>query len=117
MNKNILKTLVLSLVIIFSFSSCVVKAKNYSKSYSDCNIKSKKWELSYEQVNFNLSACNGSPEPLPCLALMGVALPVVSTLISGSIVLVGNTIHWLEYEYKCDEKTINKEKTKLLKEL
>ena len=102
MNKNILKTFIILLMIIFTFSSCVVKSRSYSKYYNDCNVTSKKWELDYD-FYIDSSVCRGSIEPLSCLAVLGVAVPVFSTVVSGSIVLIGNSVHWLEYQSKCDD--------------
>jgi hypothetical protein len=36
-----------------------------------------------------------------------------SALISGSIVLTGNTVHWLEYQGTCSDGYLNSAKQKL----
>lgn len=43
-----------------------------------------------------------------CEALLIVvaAIPVGSFIVSGSIVLVGNTVHWLEQQGRCDDGVI-----------
>ena len=52
---------------------------------------------------------------LSCLVVMGVIAPAGSLIISGSIVLVNNSLHWLEYQGKCDKKTLD-EKAEQVKE-
>jgi hypothetical protein len=39
------------------------------------------------------------------------AIPVGTAIVSGSIVVVGNTIHWLEYQGRCDESFVSQVKT------
>lgn len=43
-----------------------------------------------------------------CLAVFAamVTLPVGSLLVSGSLVLVGNSIHWIEAQGRCDDGVV-----------
>ena len=51
-------------------------------------------------------------------ALAGVvAITAGSAVISGSIVLTGNTIHWLEYQGTCSDGYLNKAKQLFLASL
>lgn len=40
-----------------------------------------------------------------CL-LVAIAPVTISTIVSGSIMIVGNTVHWIEKEGTCDEGII-----------
>jgi hypothetical protein len=54
-------------------------------------------------VNQKYSVCDGGDkkdELLICLVASGVVASA-SLIVSGSIVLIGNTIHWLEYKASC----------------
>jgi hypothetical protein len=54
-----------------------------------------------------------------CLLGMAIVVPAGSFLVSGSLVMIGNTMHWLEYQGTCDNgfilKSYEKFKTKLEK--
>ncbi len=43
---------------------------------------------------------------LSCLVLAGIIIPAGSLVISGSIVLINNSLHWLEYQGSCDKAQI-----------
>lgn len=76
--------------------------------YGDCTTYTRKWELTYKQyVDFEV--CYGSPsiESGICLSLIGVVVPAGSFIVSGSVVLVGNTLNWLEYKGRCQDEVID----------
>ena len=51
--------------------------------------------------------CQGSAEAVTaCLIAFGVVIPAGSLVVSGSVVLVGNTLRWVEYHGSCDEGAI-----------
>jgi hypothetical protein len=60
-------------------------------------------ELDYAQMNVLDCGANNKDAAAICLAAMGVIIPVGSFVASGSIVLIGNTVHWLEYHGTCDD--------------
>lgn len=66
-----------------------------------CRMSTKKLTLSAETIAVN--ACNGGAEESACLMLFGVIIPVGSLLVSGSVVLAGNILHWLEYQGSCEK--------------
>ena len=52
------------------------------------------------------------------IVLAGVAaISAGSAIVSGSIVLTGNTIHWLEYQGTCSDGYLNKVKQAFLDSL
>lgn len=43
---------------------------------------------------------------LGCLLIAGIVVPAGSFVLSGSIVLVNNSLHWLEYQGTCDKREV-----------
>lgn len=72
-----------------------------------CQTYTKKWKLTQKQyVDFD--NCYGSPAEIGvCLGLVGIVVPAGSFILSGSVVLVGNTLHWLEYKGRCKDDGID----------
>lgn len=90
--------------IVFLITSCVwVPKKSENQPYAnDCKMVTKKYSLTPE-VKKKYSACNVeefAKEGPICLVLAGVVASA-SAVVSGSLVLVGNTIHWSEYKLSC----------------
>jgi len=46
--------------------------------------------------------CGNTAESGACFLAVAVGVPAVSFVVSGSAVLVGNTLHWLEYQGTCE---------------
>lgn len=71
-----------------------------------CTLFTPKWQLSNQQIQ-DFQVCDArymdDEEFATCLVALGVVLPVTSAIVSGSFVLFGNTLNWLEYQGKCDE--------------
>lgn len=81
-------------------AACIVTPKTIDDvQHRDCRLVTRKWELETSVVG--AGACINEA----CVAAL-LALPVVSGAISGSIVLVGNTLHWLEAQGRCSETDI-----------
>jgi hypothetical protein len=67
-----------------------------------CNMATRSLDLEYDVMI--ATGCGGSnEEAAACLAIMGIVIPIGTLVASGSIVLVGNTLHWLEYHGTCDD--------------
>ena len=72
----------------------------------DCQLWSREWNLNLSDSD--LSLLEGpitclEPECLLIVALSLVAIPITSFIVSGSLVVVGNTVHWLEEQGSCDD--------------
>ena len=71
------------------------------------------------KISKKYSLCRGKEfrdDPLVCMMLNGV-IASATIIVSGSIVVIGNTIHWLEYKSGCTpkhNKQINKDKKQLV---
>ena len=81
-------------------TGCIVYPKQVSVYDRDCGVRSHKLTLEAEYL---LGDCPNSTaaEAEACLAII-VGSAAISTVISGSIVVVGNTIYWLEKQGRCD---------------
>ena len=89
-----------------SLSSCVFLPGTREKQpySSHCKMVTRKLTLHLD-VREKYSVCNGKEfidDPVGCL-LVNSAVTSASAVISGSVVLVGNTIHWLEYKTSCED--------------
>jgi hypothetical protein len=67
----------------------------------DCDVSSKKLTLSTTELRVGVS-CHGSSEMLAaCMVTYGVIVPVGSLILSGSVVVVGNVLNWIEKQGRC----------------
>lgn len=102
--SKIIAIIALSLFI----SSCVFYPKKIEYYDDHCNIVSRKLVLETEKMNG--TSCSGSnsndPESQICLAYLAgiITLSAASAIVSGSLVVVGNTVYWLEKEGRCIAK-------------
>ncbi|RKZ91879.1 MAG: hypothetical protein DRR19_05970 [Candidatus Parabeggiatoa sp. nov. 1] len=97
------------ILISFILTSCAITPK-MATDIDDkrCNLITKKLELEMsEPLSLNCSL----NEIVLCLGI-GALFTATTGIISGSIVLVGNTIHWLEKPGKCNDSFINTYVTK-----
>lgn len=84
-------------------TSCVFVAHESwdQKRLDGCKVSSKKLTLTTTEVRVGVS-CHGSSEVLAaCLLTYGVIVPVGSLIISGSVVVVGNILNWIEVQGSC----------------
>ena len=111
LGKVQLKTQVINrTIILFAtifVASCVAVPKSKIVSHGTCKLNTPKWTLEYQE-NRLLDHCSSTNDEAACLTTLGVVVPVLSTVVSGSIVLVGNTVHWLEYQGNCSREEISK---------
>lgn len=84
-------------------ASCVFVAHPSRNQYrSDgCYVSSKKLTLSTTELQVGVS-CHGSSEMLTaCLVTYGVIVPVGTLIVSGSVVVIGNILNWIETQGSC----------------
>ena len=96
--KNALLALTASLLA----AGCVSTAREIEYYDADCEIQSRKMVLDVQRLG-NLN-CTQSRECLATTLVIGAG----STLIAGSIVIVGNTVYWLERVGKCAARPFNR---------
>jgi hypothetical protein len=93
------------ILMLLALTSCALflpeKAKD--QPYSEgCELLTKKLVLSSEP-RFSGNGGNGGSCDLDCLRLL-LIIPAGSLIVSGSIVIANNTLHWVEYESRCKHK-------------
>ena len=102
------KKQIFSGVVSLFLSSCIVVPTTAEKQqyYDRCKMATKKLKLE-PKIRKKYAPCDSkeflSSDILGCLLVTGVVTSA-SFVISGSIVLVGNTIHWMEYKAGCKPK-------------
>jgi hypothetical protein len=86
----------------------IPKTKPEDLVYGDCTTYTRKWELTHKQyVDFEVCYGSSPIESGICLSLIGVVVPAGSFIVSGSVVIVGNTLNWLEYKGRCGDEAID----------
>jgi len=125
-NRNTLRTLSrpllisggklgLAVVLALSLTSCVyVPVVDEPDASASCKTYTKTMSLNTiemsEKINIGAGGDCGRND-CAALALAGVIVVTAgSAIISGSIVLTGNTIHWLEYQGTCSDGYLSKAK-------
>ena len=104
--------------IIFFVVSCafVPKISDEQKYSENCKMLTKNLTLSLTEIKG--SKCSDDDDIEACLVLFGVVIPASSFIVSGSIVIAGKTLHWLEYQGTCEDsillKNINRLKNNIL---
>jgi hypothetical protein len=81
--------------------SCIALPRTVQDYDPHCQIKFKQMRLDVETYQLgDLLRCNGNKACLPVLAVVS-GVSAASMVISGSIVVVGNTVYWLEKRGRC----------------
>ena len=105
MEGRVLKNL-LFVVLLVAVSGCVYKPHKIAFYDEDCDVVSRKYVLTKEELHLLMQ--NDECQDAECITLLlGRSLGIVfagpiSAVISGSFVVVGNTLYWLEKQMKCD---------------
>ncbi|MBI4809505.1 MAG: hypothetical protein HY799_11240 [Nitrosomonadales bacterium] len=85
-----------------ALSACVVVPVEDEIAASSCDTYTKSMSLKPVEVNLGRTNCHDEA----CLAVI-LAVSAGSLIVSGSIVLTNNTIHWLEYQGSCSDSYLN----------
>lgn len=87
--------------VAFFASGCVFYPRTIEYYDAQCEIRYRKLVLESEAMKESCSVPSSSdPEGRSCLAFV-VAMSAGSAIVSRSIVVVGNTVYWLERKGKC----------------
>ncbi len=92
--------LICSLLITLFISGCVVYPKEVRTYDPKCNIETRRLELRTEGVNVYCSGSSGRDAGACAVAL--IAVGAATAIVSGSIVVVGNFVYWLEELGTCN---------------
>mgnify|MGYP000467262577 CR=1 FL=1 len=92
--------LVLFISLFVTSCAFIPTTANQQPYYEKCDMITKKLTLgASQQVAFN--DCGGVNDDIEeCILAAGILVPI-SFIVSGSIVLLGNTLHWSEYKLSC----------------
>lgn len=89
-------------------SGCVYYPKKIEYYDAECDIKFKMLVLETDEMKDTcLRQKSGDPNGNLCLMAV-IGTTALSAIISGSLVVVGNTVYWLEKEAMCIAKTMPK---------
>jgi hypothetical protein len=96
---------------IMSLSGCAFFPEQIADEATQnaCRISAPEWKLTFAEIN-NVNVCQSSGKDAAyCLLTIGLIVPAGSFVVSGSIVVVGNTLHWLEYQGRCKDSFLNQQ--------
>lgn len=98
---------IVCITIILLLQACVSYPKQVpSKDYKRCELVSKEYRLEMNDVG--LKVLNKVGDPIGALVLTGIVVSI-TTVVSGSVVIVGNTVHFLEKQGSCDDSFLNQQ--------
>jgi hypothetical protein len=111
--RHVLILGVLFLFLTALLQSCIVLPKTVPEDNQECLLVTKSMTLDYhtsqemidETVDEMVQAIASDCHEPECLLVVApfVAISVGSLIVSGSIVVTGNTIHWIEKQGRCRE--------------
>jgi len=101
------------LFIVLLMQSCIVLPKTVPEEDQECLLLTKSMTIDYytspdmidETVDEMVHALASDCQEPECLLVFApiIAISAGSLVVSGSIVVAGNTIHWIEKQGKCDD--------------
>ena len=99
----------------FAIGSCLVLPKTENVSNEKCELVTKSWTLEVHELgkHSNCDAncgefvrgivdCSTSEDCIKMIAVVSVGW----TVVAASVVGVGNTVHWMEKQGRCEESTV-----------
>lgn len=86
-------------------ASCAVYPKNSEIQEYSQNCKMMTRSIDLDVLPLETDSCSGDAA-LACLFTLGVVVPTLTFVASGSVMLIGNTLHWLEYQGRCDKEPL-----------
>jgi len=104
--------IIYGLALVLSACVYVPVVDEQDAASSSCKTYTKSMSLESVQLQGNIAE-NGCINNRDCVvgALAGVIVVTAgSAIISGSIVITGNTLHWLEYQGTCSDGYLSKAK-------
>ena len=90
-----------TLAVLTLCQACIVFPKVDESAEPICDLVTRQLTLDMASANLDNVSC----EEEACAVVL-IAPFVVSSLVSGSVYIVGNTVHWLEEQGRCDESLV-----------
>jgi len=105
-----LKFIALIISSIFLCVSCSVVpvVKSHSPRDIECGMATHEYDLRLVEMGGITASCD-SAECILSLGIFAAAWTGFTAVISGSIVVIGNTVHWLEQQGPCDEERLEQQ--------
>ena len=88
------------LAVVVVLQGCVVVPKTQEYYDADCQIYARRMTLSAEAARIVINPCGGA-ECVAQLVSAGI-VGAATAVVSGSIVIVGNTVYWFEKQGRCN---------------
>lgn len=90
-------------------AGCVVRPVYYQTEYPGCTVKARKVSLQWQPEYLIRLDCRGAQSDQCLVSLLAINGVIISgsLLVSGSIYIVGNSVHWLEYQGRCPQSTLH----------
>ena len=99
--------IIISLLMFSLLQGCVAYPKEtFRRDYERCDLISREYHLSMNRSGLQL--LDGAGDLFQALVLAGIVVSV-TTVVSGSLVVVGNTVHFLEKQGSCDDSFLNQQ--------
>ena len=102
-------------IISFAIGSCLVLPKTENGSNEKCKLVTKSWTLEVHELGKQNNCdvrcgdfvkgvveCSKSEDCIKMIAVVSVGW----TVVAASVVGVGNTVHWIEKQGRCEESTV-----------
>ena len=108
-------------LISFAAGSCLVLPKTENVSDENCKLATKSWTLEVHELGKQneckgcgdfirgIVECGSSEDCIKLIATVSVGWTVVST----SVVVLGNTVHWIEKQGRCEKSIVRSSINKL----
>ena len=93
-------------------TGCVVYPKVAEDQYHRCKLETRRLTLDME-----VWESSGKNSSIVVDMIFGAITTAVTTIVSGSIMIAGNTVHWIEQEGTCDDGMLRKSVLKLVVQL
>lgn len=96
-------------------NACVYYPTTHHNQPKNCDVITQKLTLEEKSIADGRvipGSCSG--DACAALAIVVAAVPAGTFLVSGSIVVVGNVVHWLEVEGTCDYGFVQRQKRAFL---
>lgn len=87
-------------LVVFLFSGCVYYPTT-DEHYHNCTLVTKRLKIDHVEVNAIPSSCKD--EECTAVVIIYLGVPATTFVVSGSIVVMGNVLHWMEKEGTCKD--------------
>jgi len=95
---------ILILILLCSLTACFTVKSVEKKDEESCELVTKELEMDFNKDVSN-GMISGKTDPRAMLPLL-VVVPPLSFIVSGSVSVVGNAIHWIEKKGRCNDTEV-----------